>query len=192
MHTIEVLTAILTFLTGVYAWLTSRILRTNEAVVRAMREERLATMRPYVTIGPRTVPGSYQVFLRIENTGRTAAQNVRLSLDRPFQRFGEAGEENNLQRLAAFTERLDSLPPGMTLTFTLAMATQLFGPAQAPADAIPRQFRVRVEYSWPDGNADETSFVDLRPYAMTTVEQNQVVGELEKIRKEIAALRKKE
>jgi len=60
-----------------------------------MREERKAAMRPYVIIGPRTVPGSYQVFLQIENTGRTSAQNVRLTLDRAFQRFGKPGAENN-------------------------------------------------------------------------------------------------
>ena len=35
----EALTALLTLLTGIYAFLTSRILRANEAVVSAMRAE---------------------------------------------------------------------------------------------------------------------------------------------------------
>jgi hypothetical protein len=42
----EVLTAVLTLITGIYAFLTWRILRTNQEVVSAMRAEREARMRP--------------------------------------------------------------------------------------------------------------------------------------------------
>jgi hypothetical protein len=192
METTNLLTALLTLLTAVYAFLTWRILRANEAVVGAMREERRAAMRPYVTVSPRTVPGSYQVFLQIENTGRSTAESVRLTVDRPFQRFGKPGPENDIRSFSAFSERIDSLPPGMKLTFALAMAPQLFGEAQVSVEAMPRQFQIRAEYSWSDGSAQETSAVDLRPYFMTAIERDPVAGELEAIRKQLEKLGKKE
>jgi hypothetical protein len=71
------------------------------------------------------------------------------------------------------------------------MATQLFGEAPTAPELTPCQFRIRAEYSWPDGQADETSPVDLRPYAKTTLQRDGIVEQLEAIRKELAKLSKK-
>jgi len=78
----------------------------------------------------------------------------------------------------------------MKLRFSLAMATHLFGEAQASPEAIPRQFQIRAEYSWPDGSADETTPVDLRPYYMTAIERDRVADQLEAIHKALEALLK--
>ncbi len=183
----EALTALLTLLTGIYAFLTSRILRANEAVVSAMRAEREAASRPYITIAAFTTPGSVCINLRVENTGRTAAHKVRLTVDRPFQTFADPHPEFNLQSFPAFSEVIESFGAGMRLPFALATGGQLFGKSPGAEALVPKLFYVSAAYSWDGGSAQETSAVDLRPFGRTNLEPDSIVDQLEKLRNAIEA-----
>ncbi len=81
---IEFLTAALVFITAFYAYLTHRIAKANRQVVQVMREQSEALTRPYVTVAAVAQPGSPALYLRISNTGKTAAEQLRLELDRDF------------------------------------------------------------------------------------------------------------
>jgi hypothetical protein len=186
-----VLAGTLVLLTGVYAWLTWGIQKANQAVVAAMRAEREATMRPYITISPFTLPDSVLIFLRIENTGRTAARNLRLTLDRPFFLFGDHQPNYDLQKRAAFAEKCESFNPGMRLVYILDSAVDLFGTNRKPgADEItPLLFHITASYEWDGGQVNETSSVDLRPYAGASIEHDPIVKQLKEMDKTIGKVK---
>lgn len=74
------LTAALTIITGIYAYLTFRILKANEHAVAAMQEQAEQANRPYVVVAPFLKPHSIVIYLRITNSGKTAvggAQEAR-------------------------------------------------------------------------------------------------------------------
>ena len=79
---IEVLTALLVGITGFYAWVTYKMLT-------ALQQQAEAVTRPYLTINVFSEPNSVTFYLRIANTGKTGASNVRLTLDRDFYQFGQ-------------------------------------------------------------------------------------------------------
>jgi hypothetical protein len=73
-----VLTALYVGATFIYAFLTYRILRANRAAVAAMKEQITASIRPYVHFDL-FVENRSTVEIRLRNTGRTAAHNIRVS-----------------------------------------------------------------------------------------------------------------
>ncbi len=50
MSNTDFLTLALVVITAFYAWATLKILRANEAMVAAMRDQQNAAMRPYITV----------------------------------------------------------------------------------------------------------------------------------------------
>jgi hypothetical protein len=195
MTTAETIQAVLTValvgLTGIYAWLTRGIQKANQAVVAAMRAEREAAMRPYVTLSTFTQPDSVLIFLRIENTGRMAARNLRLTLDRPFFLFGDHQQNFDLQKRAAFSETCESFNPGMRLVYILDSAIDLFGKDRKPeADAVtPLVFHITASYEWDGGSASETSAIDLRPYGGSSIEHDPIVKQLKDLTEKVGKLK---
>jgi len=95
---IEYLTAILAFITAIYAYLTHRMAKASEASVEAMRDQSEAMLRPYIIAVLFIRPHTPFLYLRVKNTGRMGAQNLRLTLDRDFFQFGEKdGADKNLR-----------------------------------------------------------------------------------------------
>lgn len=179
---IEYLTAILVFVTAIYAYLTLRMAKASEASVEAVREQSEAMLRPYITVAPFIRPHTTFLYLRVSNTGRTGAQNVRLTLDRDFFQFGEKNNPaKNLRTMTAFSAPIDGFPPGVELIFALAQGWVIFGGDGKP-DVCPVQFNVTATYEFLGKRVEEVNRVDLRPYPSTEGERNPVVEELERIR----------
>lgn len=178
---LEYLTAILVFVTAIYAYLTHKMAKSSEASVQAMREQSEAMLRPYIDVTPYVRPHTTVLYLRIENTGRTGAQNVRFSLDRDFYQFGQKTPDHNLRTKAAFTQPIDSLGPGHKLNFALAQGFIIFGDGGGP-DVTPQQFNIAATYEFAGKNVEEVHRIDLRPYIGTEGERDPVVEELEKLR----------
>lgn len=105
------LTLALVVITGFYAWATLKILRANEAMVSTMRDQQNAAMRPYILVSTNLRMGTQLLYLSIKNVGKTAALNLKLSLDKSFYQLGEKREERNIANSAAFSRTIDSLPP---------------------------------------------------------------------------------
>jgi len=179
---IEYLTAILAFITAVYAYLTHRMAKASEASVEAMRDQSEAMSRPYVTISPFIRSHTTILYLRVKNTGRMGAQNLRLTLDRDFFQFAEKNRsENNLRTKSAFSTPIDSFPPGADLIFALGQGWVLFGENAGP-DVCPTQFNVTAAYEFLGKEVVEVNRIDLRPYVGTEGERDPIVEELERIR----------
>lgn len=179
---IEILTAILVLVTAIYAYLTYKMAKASEASVQAVRDQSEAMLRPYIEITPYVRPHTTLLYLRIENTGRTGAQNVTLSMDRDFYQFGDSSSpEHNLRTKAAFTQPIDSLGPGHKLVFALAQGFVIFGESGSPA-TTPQQFNITAAYVFGGKMVEETHRIDLRPYIGSEGERDPIVEELEKIR----------
>jgi hypothetical protein len=159
---ITVLTALLVVITGFYAWVTHRIMRANERTVAVMKEQVDALTRPYVTVGLVIVPNSHIFYLRIANTGKTGANNVRLLMDRDFFQYGRQ-PGTNLREVSAFTQPIQQLTPGQEIVFGLAMGPQLVGDLLNPA-ITPPVFSVTATYSYANRTVIEETAIDVRPY----------------------------
>jgi hypothetical protein len=185
---IESLTAILVVITGVYAYLTHRIAKATESSVAAINRQSEASLRPYITVAPFVRPKALFLYLRIANNGHTAAENLRLTLDRDFFQWGKREHpERNLRTQSAFTLPIDNFAPGAELLFGLGQGWVLFGADADPA-STPLQFNVVATYEFFGKKVEETTHVDLRPYPGSEGEVDPLIEELERIRKELEKL----
>ena len=124
---IEVLTGLLVIITGFYSWVTFKILKANEGVLREMREQQDSLYRPYISISPVVYSDNPIFHLKIQNAGHTAAQKLKLSIDRDFYQFGEQRDNRNFRNMTAFSSVIDSFVPGAQMFFYLAQGFVVFG-----------------------------------------------------------------
>lgn len=182
MQIVDYLTAILVLVTAIYSYLTYKMAKASEASVVAMREQSEAMMRPYITISPFIRPHTTLLYLRIENTGKNAAENMRLVLDKDFFQFGESKHpDRNLRTNAAFTQNILSLPPGGKLVFALGQGFLIFAPDADP-NVLPQLFTITTSYSFGSKKIIEICPIDLRPYIGSEGERDPLVDELAKLR----------
>jgi len=184
------LTLALVAITGVYAWVTFKILRANEAVVQAMNKQTEAQVRPYVVVSASPRTGTTLLLLEIQNTGKSPATSLRLKMDRDFYPHAERRENENIARLPAFTEPIESLAPGARLVFILGVGGTIFG-TKADEDLCPRVFSVRATYSYAGHEYVENNTIDLRPMLHSTVIQDPVAEELVRLRESLEKVLKK-
>jgi hypothetical protein len=184
---IEILTALLVVITGFYAWVTFRILRANEAVVQVMKDQLEAQSRPYVHPSLFVVPGTNIFGLRIKNTGKTAANSLRLSIDRDFFLFAEKKEGQNLRNMNAFAKPIASFPPDAEIEFWLAQGPGIFA-KNADQSVVPNVFTIRTDYTFSGRTVSESTTLDFTLYLNTSIPRGSVVSELEKIRKSLEKL----
>lgn len=181
---IDYLTGALVLITAFYAWATFRILRANERVVEVMHEQAEAVTRPYITIAPILELDSPIFYLRISNTGKTAANKLKLSIDKSFYQFGEKPGEKDLATFAAFNNIIESFPPGAEITFSLAQSFKLYA-EDADKEILPQHFTITAEYSYADKTIKEDNIIDLRAYNGSNIPQDPYVRKLKDIRKAI-------
>jgi hypothetical protein len=182
---IEVLTGVLVLVTAFYSWATFRILRANESVVAAMREQTEATYRPYITVVLFLEPDNPIFYLKVANTGKTAAVSLTLKIDRSFLKFGEA--DRDLASFSAFNSPIESFSPGAELIFGLAQGFVVFAEGADPA-TCPAVFAVTASYGFGSRSVEERHAIDLRPYLNSDVPQNAVIRKLRAITEAIAKL----
>jgi hypothetical protein len=173
----ELLTAALVIITGFYAWVTLRILRANEKVVGVMHEQAIAISRPYVVVAPFYEMDNPIFYLRIANLGKTAAINLRLTIDKSFFK---SGEDRDLATFMAFNQPIDSFPPGGEIIFSLAQASKVFA-ASTEDPKLPHTFSVTAEYGFEGNRVKEVNRIDLRPYIGAQIPQNAYIRKLEKM-----------
>lgn len=180
----DYLTGALVVITGIYAALTFGIMRATRRSVETIQEQTEALTRPYLTIAPITIPQNPIIFLRIANTGKTAASNLRLQLDRAFYRFGKTEEAENLATFSAFTEPIASFAPGAELIFALAQGFIVFD-EKADRAKTPLTFTVAATYSFSSRTITERTEVDLRPWRGMHMAYDALVTELRGIKEAI-------
>jgi len=166
---IEILTAVLVIVTGIYAFLTHRIANANQQVVQVMREQSDALTRPYVTVAAVTEPGSPNLYLRISNSGKTAAEKLRLKLDRDFFMWADKTQDLAMQHI--FRHEIASFAPGAVLTFGLIQGFKLFA-EDADHKATPLVFKVQAEYQYLGKSVEEETIIDLQQFKGALIEES--------------------
>ncbi|WNL40994.1 hypothetical protein RN347_10135 [Halomonas sp. PAMB 3264] len=174
----EILTAILVVVTGIYAYLTYKMSNISERSVQMMKEQTEAMSRPHLVVQPVVRPHTPFLYLKIYNSGKTPALNVKLELDKDFYQFDES--DKNLKEASAFSSTFDSFAPNQELFFALGQGWLIFGESK---HSLPEKFVVTASYNYMDKEVVERSHIDLRPFAQSEGERNPIVEELEKIRK---------
>lgn len=166
------LTGALVLITGYYAWATRKILAANEkavaasrAAVDAMREQTEAVYRPYVTVTHRLTSDA-ALYLDVVNTGKTNAEKLKLDVDRDFWQLGPRTDNYNLPTTPAFSNVIESFPPGASLTFALGPGLMTHDD-RADETETPLVFEITASYGFGGKRVDERTTVDLRPYAYT-------------------------
>lgn len=180
------LTAILVFITGYYAWVTRRILEANEKAVSAsrdavtaMREQTEAVHRPYVTVTHRMTSDSI-LYLDVTNTGKTNAEKLELHVDRDFWQPGPKTGNYNLFETPAFSNIIESFPPGASLTFALGPGLMTHGD-RANVEETPLVFEITASYSIGSRRVEEKTTIDLRPYGYTFTKPDPVEKQIKNL-----------
>lgn len=180
-------TLTLVLVTAFYAYATFKILRANEAMVKTMRDQQNAAMRPYIIISVNVRMGTQLLYLSIKNVGMTAAIDLRLSMDKNFYQLGEKHEERNIANSVAFSQTINSLPPDGQFLFLLGNGPTLYGESNSEG-LSPLLFTITANYRSITDSYTETSVVDLRPYINTDAPYDPVVEELRSLRQEVTKL----
>jgi hypothetical protein len=179
------LTVINALLTTAYVVLTFKILRANQASVEALQRQFEAARRPVVTVRASLPPSTHMVILAIQNTGSSAALNLRLSVDQDFYLMGNRAA--NLRSVPAFSQAITSLPPGGELLFPLCTAYQLDAAAPETGTLL---FAVKAEYAFGSlSPVSEETTIDLRAYIASRVPTDSMVSAIEDIRDHLKEIR---
>ena len=185
---ITFLTGVLVLVTIVYAWSTFRIQQANENVVALMRQQLEQALRPYISIGIFQYPGNSIFFIRIRNTGRTAAVQLRLSLDKVVYQFEGTPEEIDLNRTTIFSEITESFPPEAELLVPIHAGIPLFRQS-TDREKSPLVFKITAAYQYSNNNVTEHTTIDLRPYARAHRPIDPIHNDLEAISKNLHEIR---
>jgi hypothetical protein len=180
--TTDWLTLALVVITGFYAWATFLILKANQAVVAAMQAQTQAQLRPYVVAYVSTRTGTTLLNLWIENTGKSAAVELRMTMDKSFLQNAES-TGLDISKLPAFSHPIASLAPGARLPFILGVGHALF--ADGADAASPKVFSIKTSYRFGDRCYEEVNTIDLSPLLHTTAVQDPVADEIKALREKI-------
>lgn len=182
--TAEVLVALQIVLVGVFAWFGFRTLKVAERALADIRDHFEEDRKPHVTVAV-DVESLPLFHLRIANDGRMPASDLRLTISRGFDSFGDP--EQNLAQSASFNQEIASFPPGSELFFPLAEASTIFG-AVADGMATPSRFWVTASYRHEDEIVEKATEIDLDAYREAVPRPNRLATEIRKIRESLAAI----
>ena len=179
---IAIISASSTVLTLAVVVATFKILRANQETVAVMKEQIRAVSRPYVQVRPWVRVGTTMLMLTIENSGASAARNLKLTMDKDFHSNGDANPGKNLRKYTAFVHPIESLPPKAELTFHLGPGHIVF----QNSELCPQRFTVSAEYEFEDQSITEKTTVDLQPFQYSAQPTDPVAEQLEKLNQLLA------
>ena len=152
-------------------------------MLTALQQQAEAVTRPYLTINAFSEPHGVLYYLRIANTGRTGASNVRLTLDRDFRQLGQK-HMPNLREASVFQQPIEQLPPGAEMIFCLAPAHVVLND-KTDQSIAPQIFSINATYLYGEKPISETTTIDFRPYKASMHPPSVVADELQGIRKQL-------
>jgi len=142
--------------------LAARYARNQVEEARRLREAgqqlQEAEARPYVVVDFELGDRPPFINLVVTNLGKTAARNVRIEVDPPFESSLDAKVPVPVGKLKLFTEGIGSLVPGKRIVFPFDVLHQR-------SKELPTAYRVRLRYDGERGPlpADE-QWLDLELY----------------------------
>jgi hypothetical protein len=157
---IEILTSLLVAITGIYAYLTFRILQANRASVAAMNAQIEAVTRPYVTVAfSRPHPGFLS--FTVSNVGHSAAVNVEMKSDPEIKPVRASGSAKTIGRvpesIGLFHHPIPYLAPSQSID-------ALIGHYSGIRESYPDlRFTISLSYGGSAGRYTDTIELSLKP-----------------------------
>jgi len=182
---LSTLTGVLVVITLYYAIITHLQLAVSRQSVEVMRKQNEMSTRPYIIVRP--IRDGMIFHLQVTNTGKTAAENLKLDIDSSFYCADEEG--NNLKEQHLFSEGVESFAPGTEVNYMLGTMPQIFGDEQSE-HPMPTEFCVTARYSYLGGDATEMTHVDLDQFAEQATLQMGAAREVRKSRKALEKIAK--
>jgi hypothetical protein len=181
MDAMTVLTGVLVVITGIYAYLTHRMVKSSEASVALMKEQTEAISRPYIAISLVKPPNNPYIHLRIENTGRSAAHNVRFALGPEVDAVCQKETIRHLRESYLFTKEILSLPPGSPVLFLLGLGDRIG--TEPDSERPQKTVSVTAEYGFAGSRVKETTWLDVNQYDNTILDTDPLVSAVQELTK---------
>ena len=178
----------LAVITLVYACLTYRLVTLSQDTLSDARLQSQRDNRPYIDVVALQREGATVFQLRIGNTGRNAAKNVRLSLSKQFYQRHQIKEKYLLQNMHPFKETIASFSPKLELVLDLGISYEFF--LDLDSVTTPLDFEVRAQYEWEGLHFDETTPIDIRVFARSSAAASGVLQEYKDINKQLQEMTK--
>jgi len=175
-------------ITLLYACLTYRLVTLSQDTLSDARLQSQRDNRPYIDVVALQREGAALFQLRIGNTGRNAAKNVKLSLSKQFYRYHQIKEENLLQNKHPFKETITRFSPKLELVLDLGATYKFF--QDLDSVTTPLDFEVRAQYEWEDLHFDEITPIDIRVFAGSSAAASGVLQEYKDINKQLEEITK--
>jgi hypothetical protein len=148
------LTIATAFIAGAY------VVRSTKRQIDAVREQFEETIRPFV-VAKIGIYSGVIFSLEIENTGKSSATDLSLSIDRDFYQFGESGK--NLKTFEAFKMPIRHFAPGEKLTFLLSQGFNMKNFIDG-TNVTPEEFLVTAKYSFKQSSYIEEYSINTTAY----------------------------
>lgn len=161
---------ILAILTGIYVYVTYKILNANKALIQRMVLESEEQKRAYINIRASDRAKAI-VFLIIKNIGKTAAKNIKFKLDKDIKRFGN---RENLKDIPLFKEGVTFFPPESEYQIDVAQFW-LFFPDEKNnnREVLPSEFKITCTYETLGKIYTEETIIDIK----STYKMNYMMDE---------------
>lgn len=178
MSATDWLTLALVIITAVYAAATFRILKANQAAVQVVQEQTTALMRPYISVEVTARTGTTLLVLSVKNTGKSAAENLSMSLDKPLvQRLDSYSRD--LRTLPLFSGVPTALAAGAEIQHILGVGHRLMN--ETSVHGMPETFNIEASYKFGPRAFRETHTVDVRALIHAAVIHDPIATALEKL-----------
>ncbi len=184
-----VLTFILVVVTAIYVWITHKILQANQKAIEVMESQLKASTRPYIVIKTFTVHESQMILLSISNTGKSAADELILKIDKDFYRYGKNENQFNLKELNPLKNKTDHFQPGTELVYNLVDAVELF--RNQGNTITPQQFTITAEYKYLSEAFAEKNIINLAQHKDVALNFDPLISNLKKIADAVDKISKK-
>jgi hypothetical protein len=178
---------ILAFITLYYAIITHRILVVNKRSIELSEFQIEAQSRPYVNVVSAVLGGTQLLQLKIANIGKSAANDLQITVEPPFYRFGTKQDSHLLQNLPIFNESVASFGPGVEILVDLGAANQI---AEMPEEISGKLPTLNFTSRYSNGVKvyEERTVIDLTIYLMTTPSEHNPAMVLEEISVKVSEL----
>ena len=180
---LNILTFALVIVTGIYSFITFKLLRANERSVAIMRDQSEALSRPLILV-KLLIIRKVMLCLLIQNIGKSPAKNLKITLNKNFYKYGEKKENNNLAKYPAFNNIIFSFAPGQALTFDLAQSFKIFD-NNADENIMPKKFIISTSYSSESKEYNESHQIDLEAFLHMNVRATNEFDKLDEIESEL-------
>ncbi len=186
---IEWTTVILVVVTGIYCYFTYKILKANELVVMEMRGQNELFIRPYIIVNTFVTKGA-QYYLRIKNTGKSAAFNLEMTLDKNFFMCGIANEGRNIKAAYIFNNTINVFPPDSEVFFLLGHGSVFLGDKN-DEKITPQEFTITTNYSFHSNTYSEKTIINLKQFENSIIYSDSIDIYLKEISEHIKELTNK-